>query len=79
MQTVPLSLYLIRQPRTLALVSSDYCLLFKPAPASKASDADSVSIVMELLEREDVDLDSAVLLHSRVSGCLGVLAVANGA
>ncbi|BGP30041.1 Inositol-1,4,5-trisphosphate 5-phosphatase 1 [Rhodotorula toruloides] len=77
MHTVPLSLYLIRQPRTLVLVSADYCLLFKPAPASKASDAGSVSIVMELLERDEVDLESAVLLHSRVSGCLGVLAVGN--
>lgn len=76
---MPLSLYLIRQPRTLVLVSSDYSLLFKPAPASKASDAGSVSIVMELLERDEVDLESAVLLHSRVSGCLGVLAVGNGA
>ncbi|BGP22785.1 inositolor phosphatidylinositol phosphatase [Rhodotorula toruloides] len=78
MQVVPLSLYLIRHPRTLVLVSSDYCLLFKPAPATKASDdAGSVSIVMEFLERDEVDLESAVLLHSRVSGCLGVLAVGN--
>ncbi|BGP37915.1 Inositol-1,4,5-trisphosphate 5-phosphatase 1 [Rhodotorula kratochvilovae] len=73
---VPLQLWLIRHPtRTLALVNSDWALLFRspPRPASPASN--DVSVVVELLPRDDVDLEVAALLHSRVSGCLGVLSV----
>lgn len=81
---VPLQLWLLRHPaRALALVSSEWALVFRSPPPSPAAsstaarDHDSVSVVVELLPREDVDLEVATLLHSRVSGCLGVLSVGN--
>ncbi|GAA6051835.1 hypothetical protein JCM3770_005490 [Rhodotorula araucariae] len=73
---VPLQLWLIRHPtRTLALVSSDWALLFRSPPGP--APGPDVSVVVELLPRDDVDLEVAALLHSRASGCLGVLSVAN--
>ncbi|GAA5845709.1 hypothetical protein JCM9279_006079 [Rhodotorula babjevae] len=79
---VPLQLWLIRAStgRSLVLTSSEWALVFRspPAPSSSTSlDDGSVSVVVELLPREDVDLEVATLLHSRVSGCLGVLSVGN--
>ncbi|GAA5914549.1 hypothetical protein JCM8208_001200 [Rhodotorula glutinis] len=79
---VPLQLWLIRAStgRSLVLTSSEWALVFRspPAPSSSSSSGDgSVSVVVELLPREDVDLEVATLLHSRVSGCLGVLSVGN--
>ncbi|GAA6037102.1 hypothetical protein JCM8097_008735 [Rhodosporidiobolus ruineniae] len=71
-----LQLLLIRHPeRTLALASPDYVLLFRAPPPSHHHD--SVSVVVELLPRDQADLSQAVVLNGRVQGCLGVLAVGN--
>ncbi|GAA5938180.1 hypothetical protein JCM3775_002909 [Rhodotorula graminis] len=82
---VPLQLWLIRAStgRSLVLTSSEWALVFRspPSPSSASTPAShtdtSVSVVVELLPREDIDLEVATLLHSRVSGCLGVLSVGN--
>ncbi|KAM0792451.1 hypothetical protein ACM66B_005128 [Microbotryomycetes sp. NB124-2] len=63
-----LELYLIRDPRTLVLASGPCCLVFKKPP----HDANLLSVVVELLPRSEVDLESAILLNARVHGCLGV-------
>ncbi|KAK4053062.1 Inositol-1,4,5-trisphosphate 5-phosphatase 1 [Microbotryomycetes sp. JL201] len=63
-----LELFLLRDPRTLILASGPCCLVFKKPP----QDASPLSVVVELLPRSEVDLDSAVLLNARVYGCLGV-------
>lgn len=80
--SAPLQLLLLRNPRTLVLASQDWVLLFRSPPeqppASSTTSTDAVSIVVELLPRYEVDLDGAVVLNGRVSGCLGVLSVANG-
>lgn len=69
-------LYLIREPRALVLSSDsgDYCLVFRRPPA----DSTGPSVVVELLPADDVALEAAVLLNGRVSGCLGVLRIAEG-
>lgn len=80
MLQVPLQLWLIRQPqRKLVIVSSDWALLFLRQPrtnnAPQSGAGDDESVVIELIPRQDVDFEQATLLHSRVSGCLGVLAI----
>ncbi|GAA5885405.1 hypothetical protein JCM6882_009606 [Rhodosporidiobolus microsporus] len=72
-----LQLLLLRNPRTLVLASPDWCLLFKAPPELAPTSTDAVSVVVELLPRHEVDLDAAVVLNGRVSGCLGVLSVGN--
>lgn len=83
MLQVPLQLWLIRQPqRKLVIVSSDWALLFLRQPrsnnATQSDSGEDESVVIELIPRQDVDLEQATLLHSRVSGCLGVLAIGGG-
>ncbi|GAA5860538.1 hypothetical protein JCM3774_006201 [Rhodotorula dairenensis] len=79
MLQVPLQLWLVRKPqRTLVVASSDWALLFqrqRPADSARADPASDEHVVIELLPRHEVDLEQATLLHSRVSGCLGVLAI----
>ncbi|KWU46417.1 DNase I-like protein [Rhodotorula sp. JG-1b] len=80
MLQVPLQLWLVRQPqRKLVIVSSDWALLFLRQPrsnnATQSDSGEDESVVIELIPRQDVDLEQATLLHSRVSGCLGVLAI----
>lgn len=81
MLQVPLQLWLVRKPqRQLVIVSSDWALVLSRGarpPAAGDSNEDE-SVVVELLPRQEVDLEQAALLHSRVNGCLGVLAVAGG-
>ncbi|GAA6009081.1 hypothetical protein JCM10207_004086 [Rhodosporidiobolus poonsookiae] len=73
-----LQLLLLRDPRSLVLASSDWTLVFRNSPTTSPSDAShAVSVVVELLPRHEVDLEGAVVLNSRVSGCLGILSVAN--
>ncbi|BGP54025.1 Inositol-1,4,5-trisphosphate 5-phosphatase 1 [Rhodotorula sphaerocarpa] len=82
MLEVPLQLWLVRKPeRRLLVVSSDWALVLRrpqrtPTQTANADTDTDESIVIELLPRQDVDLERATLLHSRVHGCLGVLAVA---
>lgn len=70
-------LYRTREPRALILTSDSYALILKrpPTPTTQGSGA---SVVVEFLPKSDVRLDDAVLLNARVSGCLGVLRIANG-
>ncbi|GAA5989221.1 hypothetical protein JCM10908_001213 [Rhodotorula pacifica] len=82
MLEVPLQLWLIRQPeRKLVIVSSDWALIFQQnrlalSRTEQQPDANAdETVIIELLPRQDVDLEQATLLHSRVSGCLGVLAI----
>ncbi|GAA5965786.1 hypothetical protein JCM21900_004989 [Sporobolomyces salmonicolor] len=75
--TSPLQLFLIREPRTLVLASNEWVLLVRPPPLTSPGPAstDALSVVIELLQKDEVDLDAAILLNGRISGCLGVLAV----
>ncbi|GAA5910570.1 hypothetical protein JCM5296_002953 [Sporobolomyces johnsonii] len=75
----PLQLFLIREPRSLFLASNEWVLLMRPPPSPSTDPAstDALSVVVELLPKDEVDMDAAILLNGRVSGCLGVLAVGN--
>ena len=70
-----MQLFLIREPRSLVLVADTHCLVFRKPPQDAGA---SECVVVELLPSEEVDLDAALLLNGRVSGCLGVLRIADG-
>ncbi|ORY72560.1 SacI homology domain-domain-containing protein [Leucosporidium creatinivorum] len=53
-----------------------YCLVFRKPPPNAESQG-AASVVVEFLPKGEVDLDVAVLLNGRVSGCLGVLRIAD--
>ena len=81
----PLQLYLIREPRTLILSSSDYALVFKNPPISPTSNTstspstkDESAVVVELLPKGEVNWDNAVMVNGRVNGSLGLLNIQNG-
>ncbi|GAA5931421.1 uncharacterized protein JCM15063_001462 [Sporobolomyces koalae] len=75
-----LQLYLIREPRTLILSSGEYALVFKNPPsgngAGPTATTDQPAVVVELLPRDDVRWEHAVMVNGRVHGSLGVLNVA---
>ncbi|GAA6063284.1 hypothetical protein JCM10212_004666 [Sporobolomyces blumeae] len=88
-----LHLFLIREPRSLVLCSNDYALVLRNPPStsnpsttplarsrsssSRLDQQDQVQVVVELLPRDEVNLDYAVTVNARVSGSLGILNVAN--
>lgn len=72
-----MQLHLLREPRALVLASDTHCLVFRKPPAG-AETTESAAVVVEFLPKSEVDLDAAVLLNGRVSGCLGVLRISDG-
>lgn len=70
-------LSLLTSPRALILSSgTGYVLAFRPPPPEL--DNKVANVVVELLVASEVDLSGAVLLNSRISGCLGVMRMAGG-
>lgn len=89
-----MQLYLVaREPRTLVLVPTlsspaggerdeddgddRLCLVLRKPPSDNPTGSQP-SLVVELLPRREIEMAGAVLLVSRVQGCLGVLRIADG-
>ncbi|GAA5848524.1 hypothetical protein JCM8547_004539 [Rhodosporidiobolus lusitaniae] len=72
-----LQLLLVQEPRTLVLANERYALLFRQPNSPSSSSSIDVQVVVELLPRHEAELDTALVLHSRASGCLGLISVGN--
>lgn len=71
-----MQLLLIREPRSLVLTTASHALVFRSPPPQAVTS--SHAIIVEFLPKEQVDLEAAVVVNGRVSGCLGVLRIGGG-
>lgn len=70
-----MQLWLFPTPRQLVLSTDHFALVFRPPPPSEPASPD---VVVEFLPLPELDFSGAILVNSRVAGCLGVLRVGDG-
>lgn len=78
-----MQLLLQREPRTLYLVQNDWALVFTTPPpqlhlASTDDQPAEVSVVVQLVHADDLDLSQTVVVYTRAAGTLGLLKLGEG-